>query len=64
MFIPSSQTIPQYGSENVNHDQNITGVQFGYDLLTPNNTLGIVWPGGMGLPVTPTSVTVQLYPST
>ena len=32
----------------------IPWVQFVYNLRTPNLTLGKVWGGGMGLPITPT----------
>ena len=33
--------------------QTIPQVQFGYGLRMPSHTLGTVWRGGMGLPVTP-----------
>ena len=36
------------------------GVQFGYDLCMPNHTLGIVWLGGICLPVTPATPMEQI----
>ena len=44
---------PWYGLAYIDHSHTIPWVQFGYNFCTLNHTLGIVWCGGMGLPVTP-----------
>ena len=58
MYINRNQTIPQVWLGYDFICQTIPWVQFCYDLRTPTHTLGIVWHGGMGLPVTPVCVSL------
>ena len=55
-YINHSQNIPRYGLAYLNHSQTIPGIQFDYDLRTPNHTPGILWGGGICLSVTPDTV--------